>query len=183
MRVCRHSSGSLPNKPNRCPVENRSKPEIIGKTVVDNQNQKVGKVEDLLMDNGRCIGYVILSHGGLLGIGEKYVPIPWSQFASQGGKVRVDSSGDIMVNISKERLEKAPNFAKSDWKDASSAELRQKIDQYYAEGGMQRKLQGARHSRGTKHAPGKFSYERAEGKFSDDGAKAFRRERESTLIR
>jgi sporulation protein YlmC with PRC-barrel domain len=95
--------------------------QIIGKTVVDSQDKKVGEVEDLLTDNGR-ISYVILSHGGLLGIGEKYVPIPWNQFASQGGKVRVDSSGDIMVNISKERLEKAPNFAKSDWKDVSSAE-------------------------------------------------------------
>ncbi len=112
--------------------------KIIGKTIVDNQNKKVGKVEDLLMDNGRCIGYVILSHGGLLGIGEKYVPIPWDQFAAQGGSVRVDSSGDIVVNISKAQLEKAPNFDKSKWEDLSKGDLRQKISQYYAETGMQK---------------------------------------------
>jgi sporulation protein YlmC with PRC-barrel domain len=116
--------------------------QIIGKTIVDSQNQKVGQVEDLLMDSGHCVGYVILSHGGLLGIGEKYVPIPWSQFASEGGKVRVDSSGDIVVNIPKAKLENAPNFAKSDWKDANSGELRQKIDQYYAQGGMQKSTEG-----------------------------------------
>jgi sporulation protein YlmC with PRC-barrel domain len=111
--------------------------EIIGKTVVDNQNQKVGKVEDLLMDNGRCIGYVILSHGGLLGIGEKYVPIPWDLFASQGGTVRVDSSGDVVVNISKAKLEKAPNFDKAKWDDLNKGDMRQKINQYYTEAGMQ----------------------------------------------
>jgi sporulation protein YlmC with PRC-barrel domain len=111
--------------------------EIIGKTVVDNQNQKVGKVEDLLMDNASCVGYVILSHGGLLGIGEKYVPIPWSQFAVQGGTVRVDSSGDVVVNISKAKLEQAPNFDKSKWDDLNKGDMHQKIDQYYAEAGMQ----------------------------------------------
>ena len=86
--------------------------ELIGIKVV-NQDQKVGKVDDLLLDRDGKVTGVVLGVGGIFGVGDKQVAVPWQQ-------VRV-SAGDeptLRIAMSKEQLEAAPYFApaKSDSK-------------------------------------------------------------------
>lgn len=85
--------------------------ELIGQDAVY-QEQEVGAVEDLLLDkDGRTAG-VVLSVGGIFGMGGKQVALPWD-------RITVSTAGNkstIRTAMSKEELEAAPYFepAKSD---------------------------------------------------------------------
>lgn len=52
--------------------------DIRGKTVIDNHGSKLGKVADLLVDDGlRHVRFMLVEHGGILGIGatESFIPV------------------------------------------------------------------------------------------------------------
>jgi sporulation protein YlmC with PRC-barrel domain len=74
--------------------------------VYDNQNNKIGDVNDILLDKDGRVSTVIIGVGGLLGVGEKNVAIPFSAL-----KV-AEKDGDryLVINTSTEALEKAPGY-------------------------------------------------------------------------
>ncbi len=52
---------------------------LIGLNMTDAQNNTVGEIKDLVLENQKLTGYIV-SVGGFLGMGERYVvvsPIPW----------------------------------------------------------------------------------------------------------
>jgi sporulation protein YlmC with PRC-barrel domain len=67
---------------------------IIG-APVRSQGKDVGKVSGLMVDpkDGRVVN-VIVGIGGLLGVGEKNVSMPWNsvKLAQDGGKIVIDAS-------------------------------------------------------------------------------------------
>ena len=78
--------------------------KLIGMTVYDTAGEKVGQVKDILFnENGQATG-VVLSVGGVLGLGAKSVGLNWSEV-----DVRPESEM-VKVNYSKEQLEAAPDF-------------------------------------------------------------------------
>jgi sporulation protein YlmC with PRC-barrel domain len=74
--------------------------------VYDNQNNKIGDVNDILLDKDGRVSTVIIGVGGFLGVGEKDVAVPFSAL-----KV-AEKDGDryLVINVSKEALEKAPGY-------------------------------------------------------------------------
>ena len=74
--------------------------------------------------NGQ-VAYAIMSFGGFLGMGESYHPLPWRA-------LRYDErQGGYVVDIDRNRLEKAPYYyggSEPDWSDRSYG---QSIDTYY----------------------------------------------------
>lgn len=74
--------------------------------VYDNQNNKIGDVNDILLDKDGRVSTVIIGVGGFLGVGEKDVAVPFSAL-----KV-AEKDGDryLVMNASKEALEKAPGY-------------------------------------------------------------------------
>src|SRR5262245_65290040 len=58
--------------------------EVIGKEVRNLQDEKIGKVDDLAVDieTGRIVE-VLVSSGGLLGIGDKIVAVPPTAFNAE----------------------------------------------------------------------------------------------------
>ena len=99
--------------------------QITGMAVNNPQGEKLGKIDDLLIDQNGAVKYAILSHGGLLGIGDKLIPIPWK--ALKLGKEKTT----LVVNIDEVALEKAPNFDPKDWPKVTDPETLKKIDLYY----------------------------------------------------
>ena len=80
--------------------------KLIGMDVYNNQNDKLGDVEDLVIDNGKTITGVVVSVGGFLGMGEHYVLIdPASIVVSNK-----DGSMRAMVDTNKDNLKSAPTF-------------------------------------------------------------------------
>ncbi len=51
---------------------------IIGANIINEENRNVGEVHDLMVDTGGVATIAVLSVGGFLGIGERYIAIPLS---------------------------------------------------------------------------------------------------------
>jgi sporulation protein YlmC with PRC-barrel domain len=77
--------------------------QVIGTSVRDLSGEKIGKVEDIVLDKlSNNIVFAIVGFGGFLGMGEKYHPIPWSSLKYD------EREGSYVVPFSREMLEAAP---------------------------------------------------------------------------
>jgi sporulation protein YlmC with PRC-barrel domain len=77
---------------------------LIGSSVRNPQNENIGKVSDLVLDEKGATTDVVISVGGFLGIGDKHVAVPWSQLQVQEG------GRNIVLGMSKDELKAAPAF-------------------------------------------------------------------------
>jgi hypothetical protein len=101
--------------------------EVIGKDVVNVMDEKVGTIADLVMDQDQKLVGVVLSVGGFLGIGEKWVAIPVDQidFPTDEQPAR------LLAAVTEEQLKNAPDFVTRDVVEAeqAAAEAQQQMQQ------------------------------------------------------
>lgn len=95
--------------------------DLIGARVENREGENLGKISDLSVDpkTGR-VDFAVLSHGGVLGIGDKFIAVPLSAFS-----VKTDRNGKfdgLVLNMSKDKLAQAPNFDKDHWPNRTEAE-------------------------------------------------------------
>ena len=101
--------------------------DIKGKDVHNPKGDEIGVVEAVAIDADKgSIAYVVMSHGGFLGIGEKLVAVPWREFRM------TRNSEALVLAVSEERLDKAPGFDDDNWPKMADPQWRAKIDAYYA---------------------------------------------------
>lgn len=94
--------------------------KVQGTTVYDRAGEKLGSVEDIMIDkiSGKTC-YAVLSFGGFLGMGSKEYPLPWE-------KLNYDvNMGGFVVDIDKGALDSAPVYAEGamredDWRAVDS---------------------------------------------------------------
>jgi sporulation protein YlmC with PRC-barrel domain len=100
--------------------------DLIGKPVVNNSSEKLGKIEDIVVDagNGRIL-YGVLSFGGFLGMGDKLFAIPWESL-----QLPPDAK-DLVLNVSKDRLKTAEGFDKNQWPNFADEQWATKTYKYY----------------------------------------------------
>jgi len=55
--------------------------KIVGSSVVNDANETVGTVNDLIVTQSEQVPYAVLSVGGFLGIGTKYVVVPFGRYS------------------------------------------------------------------------------------------------------
>jgi len=91
--------------------------EVIGADVHNVADEQVGAIADLVMDQDQKLVGVVLSVGGFLGIGEKWVAVPVDQitFPTDDGPAR------LLVAVTEEQLENAPDFLTRDAIEAREA--------------------------------------------------------------
>jgi sporulation protein YlmC with PRC-barrel domain len=82
--------------------------DLVGANVFGPDGEKVGTVEDLILDEQQKVTGVVVGVGGFLGIGKKDVGLTWEQ-------AKVVESPDtatkkIMITMTKADLEAAPDF-------------------------------------------------------------------------
>ncbi|MFH1553626.1 MAG: PRC-barrel domain-containing protein [Pseudomonadota bacterium] len=80
---------------------------LIGLNVVNGQNETVGEIKDLMLSQGNLAGYII-SVGGFLGLGERYVVVRPS--AVKVAYSENDKKWTAMMSATKEQLKGAPEF-------------------------------------------------------------------------
>jgi sporulation protein YlmC with PRC-barrel domain len=89
--------------------------KIIGMTVTDPQERKLGSVKDLALypPDGR-IAEVVIGTGGFIGMDEKMIAVPPQSltFANSGKELRLNDAATFRI---------APFFKMSHWKEAASA--------------------------------------------------------------
>lgn len=90
---------------------------LMGMDVRNAQGEELGEIQDIVFDlqSGR-IGYVVLSVGGFLGVGEKYIALPPGALSPSVGDEK------LVLNAEKSKIESAPGFVKTQWPDPSNPE-------------------------------------------------------------
>lgn len=98
--------------------------KVVGTAVYNRSAERLGSVYGLMLNklNGR-VAYAIMSFGGFLGLGESYHPLPW-------GMLTYDTKlGGYVVDLDRQRLEKAPRYTTADEIDWGT--YGGQIDNYY----------------------------------------------------
>ena len=80
--------------------------KIIGMDVVNDKDQTIGKVDDILIGPDNKATAAVISVGGFLGIGSKWVAVPFAQLQPAAN----DSKSLTIPNASKEQLKAMPEF-------------------------------------------------------------------------
>jgi sporulation protein YlmC with PRC-barrel domain len=83
--------------------------KVKGTPVYNVQGEKVGTVEDVVLDKtSNNIMFAVLGSGGVLGVGEKYRPVPWSVLDYD------QKMGGYVVPLDRQSLDKAPAYRMED---------------------------------------------------------------------
>jgi sporulation protein YlmC with PRC-barrel domain len=85
-----------------------AKRDLFGKTVVNEKNEKIGKVDDLIISPGKggdtpAASFAIIGVGGFLGIGKRDVAIPTEQLTLQNKQL-------TLPGATKDALKTLPPF-------------------------------------------------------------------------
>lgn len=79
--------------------------KVKGTAVYDSTGDKVGHVEDVVLDKlSNGIMFAAVGFGGILGMGEKFAPVPWAVL-----DYSEDKNGYV-VPMNKEQLQAAPVY-------------------------------------------------------------------------
>jgi sporulation protein YlmC with PRC-barrel domain len=78
--------------------------KLIGSTVTNDKNEKIGKLDDIIVDNNRDM-YAVLQVGGFLGLGSHLVAVPYDS-------LKIDETGKsiVLAGASKDELKKLAEF-------------------------------------------------------------------------
>jgi hypothetical protein len=96
--------------------------------VYNEGGDRIGTVEDVVLDKqSNQILFAALGFGGVLGLGEKYYPVPWSMLDYDEDK------GGYVVPLNQESLKAAPAYDLKDLTkhDGSLGGIRQTTYDYY----------------------------------------------------
>jgi sporulation protein YlmC with PRC-barrel domain len=77
--------------------------KVIGTNVKDSAGERIGEVKDVVLDKqSNNILFGVVSFGGVLGMGEKFHPVPWAALDYD------ETEGAYIINLTKEQLKAAP---------------------------------------------------------------------------
>lgn len=141
--------------------------EIIGMTVKNYQDEKLGTVEDLAVDveSGRIV-QVILSTGGFIGLGDTLTAVP-------PGALHHDVAHKVLhLDADKEKLKAAPKFEMSKWGEYSDSDHLSQVYRHYGEEPNFRFIQSGdavpHGRRNAESAPNIASTRKADGTWDKD---------------
>ena len=96
--------------------------------VVNTTGEDLGKIQDLMVDTGSGrVQYAVLDFGGFLGIGDKLFAVPLQAFT-------VDTQNErFVLDVTKDRLENAPGFDKSNWPSTADQAFLDNVYDFYGQ--------------------------------------------------
>jgi sporulation protein YlmC with PRC-barrel domain len=77
--------------------------QIMGKAVYNEEKQKIGTIDDLIITPDKSVSYAIIGVGGFLGMGRHHVAIPVNHF-------KVDKDRITLPGATKDALKAMPKF-------------------------------------------------------------------------
>jgi sporulation protein YlmC with PRC-barrel domain len=100
--------------------------KVIGTSVYNPSGEKIGKVEDVVLDKqSNNIMFAVVGFGGFLGMNEKFHPLPWSTLDYQKQKE------GYVVNVTKEQLQAAPADGIDELTRSDGNTMRDEVYDYY----------------------------------------------------
>ncbi len=99
---------------------------LAGDSVVNRDDEDLGTLEHVMIDvPSGTIAYAVLACGGVFGIGEKLFAVPWGAFTLDAGRQC------FVLDVSKDRLDRAPGFDRDHWPAMGEPSWARKIHDYY----------------------------------------------------
>lgn len=80
---------------------------LVGMAVYNEANERVGDINELILDANGQISHAVIGVGGFLGIGEKLVAV---SFKDLNINREQDGSARVTMNTTKEALQNAPDY-------------------------------------------------------------------------
>ena len=81
-----------------------AKHKLMDAAIYNDKNEKIGKIEDIIVSPARTVSHAIIGVGGFLGVvGKHQVAIPMDQ-------IKFTSNRFILAGASKDALKKMPEF-------------------------------------------------------------------------
>ncbi|GLI21783.1 hypothetical protein GGQ86_000912 [Xanthobacter flavus] len=77
--------------------------KVVGSTVYNEADEKVGTIDDLIVTPTDKVPFAVLSVGGFLGLGTKYVVVPSSALTVRDNKM-------VLPGATKDSLKALPDF-------------------------------------------------------------------------
>ena len=81
--------------------------ETIGQAVYNRTGERIGEVDELLIDSSGRILAAVVGVGGFLGIGERSVAVAYRAFEMSRGP---DGKPRLVINVDKATLKNAPEY-------------------------------------------------------------------------
>jgi len=120
--------------------------DLLSLAVYGTQNEKLGKVEDIVIDpSSGKISYAVLSFGGILGMGDKYFAVPWNDMrVFYKGMTSAGTQKEVYctIDVSKEALKNAPGFDKSQWPNFADQTFASDVEKFYGSNRTAAKIHG-----------------------------------------
>lgn len=79
--------------------------KMLGSSVYDLQNRKIGSVKDLVLDKDGTVAGVVIDVGSLLGMGGKDVAIRLSDIKTDNNRLTLDRTKEQLQQMAEYRLE------------------------------------------------------------------------------
>lgn len=103
--------------------------KIVDATLKNARDESIGEVEELLLDREGRVAFAILGRGGVLDIGESFIPVPWENLRLNYSKE--DTSVTAVIDATRERLEKAPLVKGDSYANLLDPEFREYVYKYF----------------------------------------------------
>jgi sporulation protein YlmC with PRC-barrel domain len=88
--------------------------KVIGHKVDNNMDKKLGDVNDVIIDAHRGqIAYAVLGVGGVVGIGEDLVAVPWEKL----DVTQMNNDTTVRLAMTEDEIKNGPHFPKDKWPD------------------------------------------------------------------
>ena len=106
--------------------------QLIGAKVEDPSGKSIGSIEDVMVDASGRIPFAVLSFGGFMGIGDKWYAVPWNAMQIERDRESKDVKR-IVMDVSKETLERAPSFTKDRWPDTRDSQWSRDTQKFWSD--------------------------------------------------
>lgn len=105
--------------------------DLIDHKVISDNGDELGTISELIFDKSGKISYFVLARGGMLGINETKVLVPWSAL----GEVEA-VTGTYIATINSAAIENAPKLSPNDLADLTNPDLARQVDKHFRTAGM-----------------------------------------------
>jgi sporulation protein YlmC with PRC-barrel domain len=108
-----HTTGSIPGGGSSTfyteawTPQNWRASEAIGMSVYNKAGERIGEIDDILMDNSGRVAAAVVGVGGFLGIGERKVAV---NFKSMDMTRESNGNARLVVDLNKNSLQSAPEY-------------------------------------------------------------------------
>jgi sporulation protein YlmC with PRC-barrel domain len=99
---------------------------ILGHAVETQQGKDAGHIKEVVLEAATGdVAYAVLAFGGVLGLGDKLVALPWWVLQMSA------AAEPFRLQMTQEQLKNAPSFNKDQWPDMEARHWRDAIQAYY----------------------------------------------------